>query len=73
MSSQLHLGKISLPNGLEESVIANMGVLLCGGEGVAASRQTVATRRLCRCDWGFNKAVHRRVLEESHTWRSETN
>lgn len=67
MSCQLHLGEIPLPNGLEEAVIANMGVLLCGGERVAASRQAVAARRLCRGDWGFNKAVHRRVLQESHT------
>ncbi|TNN51561.1 hypothetical protein EYF80_038250 [Liparis tanakae] len=30
MSCQLHLGKIPLPNGLEEAIIANMGQLLCG-------------------------------------------
>lgn len=61
---QLHFGEISLANGLEEAVIANMGVLLCGGERVAASRQAVATRRLCRGHRGFHKAVHRGVLEK---------
>lgn len=58
MSCQLHLGEIPLPNGLKEAVIANMGVLFSGGERVAASRQAVATGRLCRGDWGFNKAIH---------------
>lgn len=62
MSCQLHLGEIPLPNCLEEAVIANMGVLLRGGERVAASRQAVATRRLRRGDRGFNEAVNRRVL-----------
>ena len=62
MPCQLHLGEIPLPNGLEEAVVADVGVLLRGGEGVAASRQAVATRRLCRGDRGFNEAVHRRVL-----------
>lgn len=37
LSCQLHFGKIPLPNGLEEAVIANVRVLLCGGERVAAS------------------------------------
>lgn len=64
VSRQLHFGEISLADGLEEAVIANMGVLLCGGEGVAASRQAVATRRLCRGHRGFHKAVHRGVLEK---------
>lgn len=64
VSCQLHFGEISLADGLEEAVIADMGVLLCGGERVAASRQAVATRRLCRRHRGFRKAVHRGVLEK---------
>lgn len=67
MSCQLHLGEIPLPNGLEEAIIANVGVLLRGGERVATSRQAVATCRFCRGNWGFNKAIHRRVLQKSHT------
>lgn len=63
MSCQLHFGKIPLPNGLEEAVIANVRVLLCGGERVAASWQAVTTRGLCWGGLGFNKAVHRRVLQ----------
>lgn len=71
MSCQLHLGEISLPNGLEEAVIANVGMLLCGGERVATSRQAVATCRLCRGDRGFNKAVHRWMLQKSQTSRNQ--
>lgn len=67
MSRQLHLSKIPFPNGLEEAVIANMGMLLRGGKRVATPRQAVAARRLRRGHWGFHKAVHRRVLQESHT------
>lgn len=63
MSCQLHLGEIPLPDGLEEAVIANMRLFLCRGERVAAAWQAVATRRLCWGDWGFNKAIHRRVLQ----------
>lgn len=67
MSCQLDLGKIPLADGLEEAVVADVGVILCGGERVAASRQAVATCRLCRRDRGVNEAIHRRVLQESHT------
>lgn len=67
MSRQLHLGEIPLPDGLEEAVIANMRVFLCGGERIAASWQAVATRRFCWGDGGFNKAVHRRVLQGKAT------
>ena len=67
MSCQLHLGKIPLPNGLEEAVIANMRMLLRGGERVATSWKAVSTCRLCRGDWGFNKAVHRWMLQKSQT------
>lgn len=66
MSGQLHLGEIPFPNGLEEAVVANMRVLLCGGERVAASWKAVATCRLCRGNRGFDEAVDRRVLQESH-------
>lgn len=71
MSCQLHFGKIPLPNGLEEAVIADVRVLLCGGERVAASWQAVTTRGLCWGGLGFNKAVHRRVLQ-GKKWRSAT-
>lgn len=68
MSRQLHLGKVPLPDGLEETVVADVGVFLGGGERVAASRQAVATCRLCRGSWGFGKAVNRRVLRgKRHT------
>lgn len=59
VSCQLHLGKVPLPNGLEEAVVAYVGMLLGGGEGVATSRQTVATRRLGGGHWWFNEDVHR--------------
>lgn len=64
MSCQLHFGEIALADGLEEAVVADVGVLLRGGEGVAASRQAVATRRLCGRDRRFHEAVHRGVLQE---------
>lgn len=58
VSCQLHFGKIALADGFEEAVVADVGVLLCGGEGVAASRQAVATCRLCWRNRRFHKAVH---------------
>lgn len=64
MSCQLDFGEIALADGFEEAVVADVGVLLGGGEGVAASRQAVATRRLCGRGRWFHKAVHRGVLEE---------
>lgn len=64
VSCQLHFGEIALADGFEEAVVADVGVLLRGGEGVAASRQAVATRRLCGRDRRLHKAVHRGVLEE---------
>lgn len=63
MSCQLHLGEVPLPDGLEETVIADVRVFLGRGERIAASWQTVATRRLCRGSWGFGKSIHRRVLQ----------
>lgn len=62
MSCQLHLGEVPLPDGLEETVIADVRVFLGRGERIAASWQAVATRRLCRGSWGFDKSIHRRVL-----------
>lgn len=67
MSRQLHLGKVPLPDGLEEPVVANVRVFLGGGEGVAASRQAVATCRLCRGSRGFGEAIDRRVLRGKGT------
>lgn len=67
MSCQLHLGKVPLPDGLEETVVADVRVLLGGGERIAASRQTVATCRLCRGSWGLGKTIHRRVLRGNGT------
>lgn len=66
MSCQFNLGEIPLPNGLEEAVITNVGVLLCRGERIATSWQAVAACRLCWGNWGFNKAIHRRVLQKRH-------
>lgn len=71
MSCQLHLGKVPLPDGLEKTVIADVRVFLGGGERVAASRQAVAARRLCRGSWGLSEAIHGRVLQgNGHTGRS---
>lgn len=67
MSGQLHLGKVPLPDGLEKTVIADVRVLLGGGERIAASRQAVAACRLCRGSWGFGKAIHGRVLQGNGT------
>lgn len=64
MPRQLHFGEIALADGLEEAVVADVGVLLRGGEGVAASRQAVATGRLSGRDRRFHEAVHRGVLGE---------
>lgn len=69
MPRQLDLGEIPLADGLEQAVIADVRVLLGGGEGVAASCQAVATCRLGRGGRGVDKAVHRRVLRENHTWK----
>lgn len=70
---QLHFGKVALADGLEEAVVADVGMLLRGGEGVAASWQAVATRRLCGRDWRFHKAVHRGVLENIYIHRCSKN
>lgn len=71
MTRQLHLGEIPLPNGLEEAIVANMGMLLRRGERVATSRQAVATGGLRRGDRGLDKAVHRWMLQESQTSRDQ--
>lgn len=62
VSCQLHFGKVALADGFEEAVVADVGVLLRRGEGVAASRQAVATCRLCGRNRRFHKAVHWGVL-----------
>ena len=62
MPCQLDLGEVPLANGLEEPVVADVGVLLGGGQGVSASRQAVAAGRLGGRDGRLHEAVHRRVL-----------
>ena len=39
---ELDLGEVPLADGLEEPVVADVGVLLSGGQGVSASWQAVA-------------------------------
>lgn len=58
MPCQLDFGEVALADGFEEAVVADVGVLLRGGEGVAASWQAVAARRLRGRDRRFHKAVH---------------
>ena len=71
MPRELDLGEVPLADGLEEPVVADVGVLLGGGQGVSASRQAVAAGRLGGRDGGLHEAV-RRVLREERR-RAETN
>lgn len=68
MPRQLHFGKVPLSDGFKEAVIADVRMLVCGGERVAASRQAVATRRLCWGSRGLSKAVYRWVLQIKHIY-----
>lgn len=43
MPGQLHLGKVTLANSLEESIVANMGLLVSRGGRVAAPQHVGLT------------------------------